>query len=45
MTVTTKISPDLDGVACAIGYTELLLKQKPAMVRIEGQPDAEARFV
>jgi nanoRNase/pAp phosphatase (c-di-AMP/oligoRNAs hydrolase) len=50
-TLTTKIvlpptPPDLDGVACAIAYAELLNRiGVRALAWFSGQPDAEARYV
>ncbi len=44
--VTTRDGPDLDGVASAIAYAELLCALgNPSTAVIIGQPDAEARFV
>ncbi|MDC3956913.1 DHH family phosphoesterase [Polyangium jinanense] len=41
-----RTTPDLDGLACAITYAELLLAQSiPARPWIAGSPDPEARFV
>lgn len=44
--VTAKTNPDLDGVACALAYVELLQGTgRPAEAAADGRPDAEARFV
>ncbi len=44
--VTAKKNPDLDGVACAVGYANLLEQTgRLAVAVVAGQPDAEARFV
>lgn len=44
--VTPRNNPDLDGVACAIAYAELLAATHiDASAWIPGRPDAEARFV
>jgi manganese-dependent inorganic pyrophosphatase len=44
--VTPRNNPDLDGVACAIAYAELLVEtHHDAWAWIPGRPDAEARFV
>ncbi len=44
--VTPRSSPDLDGVACAIAYSELLCALgHTAVPLIDGVPDGEARFV
>lgn len=44
--VTAKVGPDVDGLACAVGYAELLAAGGTAAVAvIAGRPDAEARFV
>lgn len=41
-----RTTPDLDGLACAIAYTELLRAQSiPARAWVAGMPDPEARFV
>ncbi len=46
LVVTAKQNPDLDGVACAVGYAELLERTGNHAVAVAaGQPDAEARFV
>jgi len=44
--VTSYVSPDLDGFACAIAYAELLTKSaKPAEAAIYGRPHDEALFL
>lgn len=44
--VTSYSNPDLDGVACAVAYAELLRKQgRDAVAGIFGEPDEEAKFV
>ncbi|MCB9777077.1 MAG: DHH family phosphoesterase [Alphaproteobacteria bacterium] len=44
--ITAKTNPDLDGVACAVAYAELLRATgRPAVAVIAGTPDAEARYV
>ena len=44
--VTPKEHPDLDGVACAVAYAELLSALgTPALPFVSGRPDAEARYV
>lgn len=44
--VTPRATPDLDGVACAVAYAELLqVKGWDAVAVVAGVPDAEARFV
>lgn len=44
--VTPKENPDLDGVACAVAYAELLSALgTPALPLVSGRPDAEARYV
>ncbi len=44
--VTPREHPDLDGVACAIAYAELLCaRATPATPLLPGRPDAEACFV
>jgi manganese-dependent inorganic pyrophosphatase len=44
--VTPRATPDLDGVACAIAYAELLrVKGWNARAVVEGRADGEARFV
>lgn len=44
--VTPKEHPDLDGVACAVAYAELLSALgTPALPLVSGRPDAEARYV
>lgn len=43
--VTAKTNPDLDGVACALGYAELLQAQGiNAQGCVFGQPQAEVRY-
>ena len=44
--VTSYVSPDLDGFACAIAYAEFLNKTgKPAETVIYGTPHDEALFL
>ncbi len=44
--VTAKANPDLDGVACAVAYAELLRNGgELAAHNISGRPDAEARLL
>jgi len=46
LVITAKQNPDLDGVACAVGYAELLKRTgSHAVAVVAGKPDAEARFV
>jgi nanoRNase/pAp phosphatase (c-di-AMP/oligoRNAs hydrolase) len=46
LVVTAKRNPDLDGVACAVGYAELLRQTgEHAVAVLAGEPDAEARFI
>lgn len=46
LAVTAKTNPDLDGVACAVAYVELLQAEgRAAVVVAAGRPDAEARYV
>lgn len=44
--VTARTNPDVDGVACAIAYAELLRRNEiDAWPLVDGRPDAEARYV
>ncbi len=48
--ITAKISPDIDGVACVLGYTDLLSKtdsnfQNKFFPGIFGEPHPEAKFI
>ncbi len=44
--VTSYMSPDLDGFACAYAYTEFLNKQNQrAILGISGEPHEEAKFL
>lgn len=44
--ITPKTDPDLDGVACAIAFAELMMAGgRDGAAYIAGRPDAEARFV